>query len=97
MNYAYPVNHYHIVFTVPEALHGICRLDSKWFYNHLFAAVWDTLRSFGYSHYGVESGAICVIHTSYSDIGIIPGARTSACILISIASFLRWVTPRKVG
>ena len=60
---AYPVKHYHIVFTVPEVLNTICLLDSKWFYNHLFSCVWDCLRSFGYSHYGVESGAICLLHT----------------------------------
>jgi hypothetical protein len=72
MNHAYPVNHYHIVFTVPEALHGICMLDSKWFYNYLFAAVWDTLRSFGYSHYGVESGAICVLHTWGQNLSLHP-------------------------
>ena len=40
MNSAYPAKHYHIVFTVPEALNTICLLDSKWFYNHLFSCVW---------------------------------------------------------
>jgi hypothetical protein len=25
--------------------------------------VWDTLLCFGYSHYGVETGALCVLHT----------------------------------
>lgn len=72
MNHAYPAGHYHIVFTVPKTLHGICMLDSKWFYNHLFAAVWDTLRSFGYSHYGVESGAICVLHTWGQNLSLHP-------------------------
>ena len=72
MNQVYPVSHYHIVFTVPEALHEICMLDSKWFYNQLFAAVWDTLRSFGYSHYGVESGSICVLHTWGQNLSLHP-------------------------
>src|SRR4030043_1230776 len=63
INNAYPVKHYHIVFTVPEALNAICLLDGKWFYNHLFTTVWDILRSFGYSHFGVENGAICILHT----------------------------------
>lgn len=57
------VKHFHIVFTIPEKLNQICLLNSKWFYNAMFACVWDTLRTFGYSHYGVESGAICVLHT----------------------------------
>jgi hypothetical protein len=57
------VKHFHIVFTIPEKLNRICMLDSKWFYNAMFECVWSTLRSFGYTHYGVESGAICVLHT----------------------------------
>jgi hypothetical protein len=60
---ALPLKHYHLVFTLPESLNIICQLDSRWFYSHLFATVWDTLKTFGYSHYGVESGAICVLHT----------------------------------
>jgi hypothetical protein len=60
---AYPVKHYHIVFTVPEVLNEICITNSKWFYNLLFEAVWDVLRSLSYSHYGIESGAICILHT----------------------------------
>jgi hypothetical protein len=57
------VKHFHLVFTVPDILNTICVYDSKWFYNHLFATTWDTLKTFGYSHYGVESGAISVLHT----------------------------------
>ena len=57
------VKHFHLVFTFPEVLNKICRLDSKWFYDHLFATTWDTLKTFGYSHYAVESGAISVLHT----------------------------------
>jgi hypothetical protein len=60
---ALDVKHFHIVFTIPDKLNEICLLDSKWFYNILFECVWDTLRTFGYSHYAAESGAICVLHT----------------------------------
>jgi hypothetical protein len=42
----------------------MCLLNSMWFYgNLLFTCVWETLRTFGYSHYGVETGAICVLHS----------------------------------
>lgn len=58
-----PLKHFHLVFTLPESLNIICLLDSQWFYSHLFATVYDTLKTFGYSHYGAESGAICVLHT----------------------------------
>ena len=69
---AYPVEHYHIVFTVPEVLNEICLTDSKWFYNHLFETVWDVLRSFGYSHFGVENGAICILHTWGQNLSLHP-------------------------
>lgn len=69
---AYPVRHYHIVFTVPEVLNKICTIDSKWFYNQLFQAVWDVLCSFGYSHYAVESGAICILHTWGQNLSLHP-------------------------
>ena len=67
-----PVKHYHIVFTVPHEINEVCLLDSKWYYDHLFAAVWDTLRTFGYSHFGVESGAICVLHTWGQNLSLHP-------------------------
>lgn len=57
------VKHYHIVFTVPHELNNICLPDSKWFYEKLFSSVWETIKQFGYNRYGVESGAVCVLHT----------------------------------
>jgi len=67
-----PVKHYHMVFTVPHEVNAICMLDSAWFYNHLFSAVWSTLQSFGYTHYGVESGAVCVLHTWGQNLSLHP-------------------------
>jgi len=64
--------YFHIVFTVPEVLNSICLLDSKKFYSALFSCVWDTLRTFGYSHYGVESGAIAVLHTWGQNLSLHP-------------------------
>ena len=58
-----PIKHYHIVFTVPHLLNGICLHNNRMFYDLLFDAVWNTLRSFGYSHFGSETGAVCVLHT----------------------------------
>lgn len=57
------VKHYHIVFTLPHELNHICLLDSKWFYEKLFASAWETILQFGYNRHGVESGAVCVLHT----------------------------------
>ncbi len=30
----------------------------KLFYSILFSSVWETLRTFGYTHYGVETGDV---------------------------------------
>jgi len=72
INMLWDTKHFHIVFTVPEVLNEICLADSKWFYNHLFACTWDTLKSFGYTHYAVESGAIAVLHTWGQNLSLHP-------------------------
>jgi hypothetical protein len=72
MNDALDVKYFHIVFTLPEALNQICLLDSNQFYKTLFDCVWSVLQQFGYTHYGVESGAICVLHTWGQNISLHP-------------------------
>jgi len=69
---ALPVKHYHVIFTVPHCLNDICLWNDKLYYKLLFKAVWETLRSFGYSHYGVESGAIAVLHTWGQNLSLHP-------------------------
>lgn len=66
------VKHYHIVFTVPHLLNGVCLHNQRLYYNLLFAAVWNTLRAFGYTHYGVESGAVAVLHTWGQNLSLHP-------------------------
>src|SRR5450756_1334272 len=72
MNDALNVKYFHVVFTVPEALNPICLLDSKRFYSAVFECAWSVLQTFGYSHYGVESGAICVLHTWGQNLSLHP-------------------------
>lgn len=67
-----PVRHYHIVFTLPHELNDICLLDSVAFYNRLFSCAWDTLRSLGYARFGVETGAVCVLHTWGQNLNLHP-------------------------
>jgi hypothetical protein len=86
VNNAYPVKHYHLVFTIPEILNAICMIDSGWFYNHLFACVWDCLQVFGYSHFGVESGAICLLHTWGQNLTLHPHIH---CIVPAVGYNLR--------
>jgi len=69
---ALDVKYFHVVFTVPQALNPICLLDSKHFYDSMFECAWSVLQTFGYSHYGVESGAICVLHTWGQNLSLHP-------------------------
>ena len=61
-----------ISFTVPHQLNGLCLHNPGLYYNLLMAAVWHCLRLFGYSHYGVESGAIAVLHTWGQNLSLHP-------------------------
>ena len=67
-----PVKHYHIIFTVPHQLNGVLLHNQRLYYCLLFSAVWHTLRSFGYTHYGVESGAVAVLHTWGQNLSLHP-------------------------
>jgi hypothetical protein len=86
MRDALHVKHFHIVFTVPDELNAISQLNSKAFYEALFDCVWDTLHSFGYSHYGVETGAICMLHTWGQNLSLHPHVH---CIVPSVGVNLR--------
>jgi len=72
MHSTLPVKHYHIVFTVPHQLNDICLLNSIAFYNRLFSCAWDTIRCTGYARFGVETGAVCVLHTWGQDLCLHP-------------------------
>jgi hypothetical protein len=67
-----PIKHYHIIFTVPHVLNKICLFNDRDYYRLLFSAVWDTLRTFSYTHFGVEGGAICVLHTWGQNLSLHP-------------------------
>ncbi len=67
-----PVKHFHIIFTVPDHLNRVCLWNPAMYYNLLFSAVWRTLHSFGYSHYGVETGAMAVLHSWGQNLSLHP-------------------------
>ncbi|MFC1734184.1 IS91 family transposase [candidate division KSB1 bacterium] len=68
----FPVKHYHIIFTVPHCLNPVCLWNDKMYYKLLFSAVWRTLHSFGYSCYGVETGAVAVLHSWGQNLSLHP-------------------------
>jgi len=72
MQQSLEVKHFHLVFTVPHLLNKICLFNERMYYNILFKAVWQTLRSFGYTHYGVETGAVAVLHTWGQNLSLHP-------------------------
>ena len=63
MDETLPVKHYHIIFTLPHELNTICLFAPRLYYKILFASVWQTLRTFGYTHYNAETGAVCILHS----------------------------------
>jgi hypothetical protein len=67
-----PVKHYHIIFTVPHLLNNICMFNPRLYYNLLFDAAWRTLHAFGYTHYGVETGALCMLHSWGQNLSLHP-------------------------
>lgn len=72
LNETLPVKHYHIVFTVPHSLNDICLWNDKLYYKLLFRAVWNTLRTFGYTEFGCETGAVAVLHTWGQNLSLHP-------------------------
>jgi len=66
------VKHYHIIFTVPHELNQIYLWDRRLYCNILFRAVNRTLHSFGYTHYGCETGTVAVLHTWGQNLSLHP-------------------------
>jgi hypothetical protein len=42
------------------------------YYKILFKAVWNTLHSFGYTHYGAETGAVAILHSWGQNLSLHP-------------------------
>jgi hypothetical protein len=84
-----PVKHHHIIFTLPHCLNQVCLWDSKMYYNLFFNAVWQTLHSFGYTHYSVATGAVAVLHSWGSNLSLHPHIH---CIVPAVGYTLdgRW-------
>ena len=85
--------YFHIVFTVPEELNAICILDSRKFYNTLFSSVWQSLQTFGYTNYGVETGAMVILHTWGQNLSLHPHIHC----LVSAAGITLAGNMKKIG
>lgn len=60
-----PVAYFHVVFTLPSELNGLCIQYPKPMYDSLFAAAWDTINTFANDekHLGATTGMISILHT----------------------------------
>ena len=66
-----PVPYFHLVFTLPHALHGLIATQPRRMYETLFTAVAGTLAEFAASqrHLGGEAAFTLVLHTWKQDLG----------------------------
>ena len=58
-----PVPYFHEVFTLPHALNPLIQQNQQVLYELLFAAVSETLLSFGRNNLGAQLGVTAVLHT----------------------------------
>jgi len=89
-----PVEYFHLVFTVPTALHPFFLADRRRSYALLFEAALDTLRDVCRRRMGAEPGAIAVLHTWTQTLAFHPHIH---CIVTGgglAVSRDRWISSR---
>jgi hypothetical protein len=70
-----PVKHFHMVFTLPAQLRGICFQNQKLMYNLLFKCAWQTLDTFSKDpaqKLEAKMGMVAVLHTWTQQLGYHP-------------------------
>lgn len=65
MNSLLPVGYYHLVFTIPHQLNGMCLANKKVMYGILFKAASETVLELAKDtgHLGADTGLVAVLHT----------------------------------
>jgi len=65
-----PVDYYHVVFTLPEAVAQVVWQNRRWGYAALFRAAQETLRAVAANarHLGAQVGLVAVLHTWGQDL-----------------------------
>ena len=90
-----PVPYFHVVFTLPGGLNGLALHRPVLVYNTLFAAAWNTLRSFGREK-GLQLGMVSVLHTWGQNLSLHPHLH---CIVVGggVDRYGRWKNIRPDG
>ncbi len=69
-----PVVYYHVVFTIPLEINGLCLHNPRPLYDILFSAAWETLKTFAADAkwLGAKTGATMVLHTWGQNLSLHP-------------------------
>ena len=93
-----PVPYYHVVFTLPSELNGLCRHNPRFCYDALFESAWETLRTFAADPkwLGARTGATMVLHTWGQNLMLHPHVH---CIVPGggLDKGGNWAKPRRSG
>lgn len=60
-----PISYFHVVFTLPSELHGLCLRNPKFMYDLLFESAWYVINTFGRDPkwLGAKSAATMILHS----------------------------------
>ena len=93
-----PVVYYHVVFTMPSELHGLCLRNPRFMYDLLFESAWATLQKFAADPkwLGAKTGATMVLHTWGQQLGLHPHVH---CIVPGggLTTAQKWQKSRAAG
>lgn len=69
-----PVKYFHVVFTIPDSLNGLCLHQPKMMYSILFKAAWYTIKTFAadHNHLGAQTGMTAILHTWGQNLSLHP-------------------------
>ena len=91
-----PVGYFHVVFTLPKELRGLCLRNPKLMYDLLFESAWYVIRTFGQDEkwLGAKSAATIVLHTWSQTLTLHPHVH---CIVPSggLTKSEKWKGPNK--
>lgn len=93
-----PVPYYHVVFTLPPELNGLCLHNPRFCYDTLFESAWETLHTFAADSkwLGAQTGATVVLHTWGQQLMLHPHVH---CIVPGggLDKGGHWARPRRSG
>jgi len=91
-----PVGYFHVVFTLPEELRGLCLRNPKFMYDLLFESAWYVLKKFANApkYLGAKSAATMVLHTWGQNLTLHPHVH---CIVPSggLSQEGNWKRPKR--